>query len=434
MRRGPVIPSFVLVPRLPRRGGARIPSMHASPKKPQLDALTSIRFFAAFHVVVYHSARALLDPEQTGGTFWVNLVRTGYTGVNLFYVLSGFILAYTYLEPGSPPSIARGRFWLARFARVYPIYLLSLLVVAPLVVEHFASSNPPGIAAAKIGVSGVGSLALLQAWVPQLRGIWNPPAWSLSAEAFFYLAFPFLAPLVWRCSRPRALAVAGGCWLAGLLPGVVSFWLTPSISAASAVEHLGPDTFATFLRGAPLLRLPAFLLGIALARAFLPVPGEPRSRPAMLASEAAVWGALGALALAIGAAHHIPRMLVHSGLLDPIYGALIVSLALSRGPLVWLLSWRALLVLGEASYAIYVFHVPLYKWGAVFFGDAHLEALGVRFFVVYVLLLIAFSVLTFYFVEDPSRHWIRRRFGRGGTASYRPGGPVEPAPRPGGPA
>ena len=85
-------------------------------RKPHLDALTSIRFVAAFHVVLYHNANLITFHLPAALQGIDPLFRTGYMGVNLFFVLSGFILAYTYLTPDERPDVDR-RWTRARLGR-----------------------------------------------------------------------------------------------------------------------------------------------------------------------------------------------------------------------------------------------------------------------------------------------------------------------------
>ena len=92
--------------------------------QPRLPALTSLRFLAALHVVMFH-LHALKIYEGSGWYHRTALI--GYVGVSLFYVLSGFILVYTY----GGRELKIGKFWQARFARVYPAYLFSLVLTAP---------------------------------------------------------------------------------------------------------------------------------------------------------------------------------------------------------------------------------------------------------------------------------------------------------------
>src|SRR5467141_2329448 len=98
--------------------------MDLSDARPRLPALTSLRFFAAFHVVIFHFQAMQIF---IGPAWFQKLSSIGYAGVSFFFVLSGFILVYTY--EGRPMVLKN--FWRARFARIYPAYAFSLLVTAP---------------------------------------------------------------------------------------------------------------------------------------------------------------------------------------------------------------------------------------------------------------------------------------------------------------
>src|SRR4051794_29809514 len=100
--------------------------------RPPLRALTGLRFVAAMQVLLYH----VYAPGSRGAPGWVRaLVGSGYVGVGLFFVLSGFVLAYNYLEPMEAGRVSRREFWLARLARVYPVYLLGLVAGMPVFVQ-----------------------------------------------------------------------------------------------------------------------------------------------------------------------------------------------------------------------------------------------------------------------------------------------------------
>src|SRR5579864_7801332 len=92
--------------------------------RPRLPALTSLRFFAALHVFVFHMY-AMKIASTAGWTRQISSI--GYVGVSFFFVLSGFILVYTY----AGRQFSAAEFWRARFARTYPAYLFSLLFTAP---------------------------------------------------------------------------------------------------------------------------------------------------------------------------------------------------------------------------------------------------------------------------------------------------------------
>ncbi len=119
-------------------------------------------------------------------------------------------------------ELGKVRFWTARFTRLYPIYLLSLLIGLQTLPGEF------GVHTHFLFWAGVVlTPLLLQGWVPEIATFWNTPAWTMSAESFFYLLFPWLAK--WKqpqriCSL---LARMGGVWLLGMIPGAVYMLLKP---------------------------------------------------------------------------------------------------------------------------------------------------------------------------------------------------------------
>jgi peptidoglycan/LPS O-acetylase OafA/YrhL len=376
-------------------------------RKANISSLTGIRFFAAFHVVVYHNAQHLESLVPASLPFLGNYLHTGYTGVNLFFVLSGFILAYTYCDPDRPPTVPAERFWVARFARIYPVYALGLVLVAPLVFGHFLSSNDEFRALLKIGVSGGAAATCLQAWIPPLQATWNPPGWTLSVEAFFYALFPFIVPWLWSMERRGALLTACVAWALGLVPAFSILWLSDT-TIQSASGYVTGEPLGGFLRTAPIFRLPEFVLGICLARAFYPEPGRARVDPGARRFGSLAVAAVAGILVALALADRIPRLLIEAGLFDPLYGALIVGLASGTGRLQALLSIGILRVLGEASYAIYILQAPIGAW-MLRWLDVPAEAIGPALFAAYAAGLIALSVAVFFLVEVPMRSWIRSR-------------------------
>jgi peptidoglycan/LPS O-acetylase OafA/YrhL len=151
----------------------------------------------------------------------VTFLQNGYMGVPFFFLLSGFVLTYAHSGETSR-SKSRRSFWAARFARVYPVYLLSLVLNWP-----FRNDGPFHIMLSRGAMAA--TLTATQTWNPHffyLAQAWNPPAWTLSVEAFFYLCFPFLLPIC-RGLRPwqRAAAMAEGCGHGrGLRPWPAWFW------------------------------------------------------------------------------------------------------------------------------------------------------------------------------------------------------------------
>ena len=110
-------------------------------RRPEILALTSIRAFAALEVVLLHTLFELGGkPAQALPGVVTGLLTKGGMAVSFFFVLSGFILAYTYCDADSGLRGTRVKFWRARFARIYPLYFLAFLVDAPRVISFFLGS------------------------------------------------------------------------------------------------------------------------------------------------------------------------------------------------------------------------------------------------------------------------------------------------------
>jgi peptidoglycan/LPS O-acetylase OafA/YrhL len=353
-----------------------------------LLALTGIRFFAAFHVVLYHAMPKRPLPWLVSG-----VLNTGYVAVNLFFMLSGFILAYTYGDKPSPRP-----FWNARFARIYPVYCVGLILAAPFVVKtHLAHHAYAGLL-----TEGVLSVSLLQAHLPEYALAWNGPGWSLSAEAFFYAMFPFLAPRLLNLSSRSARWTAMAVWL-------IAMFVAGSYDVQAVVDSTRDHTdqiggWEAFLRYNPVVRLPDFALGILLARSFL--RGEfDRIRPfASTLTLSSVVCVIGGLAMS----ERIPTMMLHNGLLAPFFAVLIIGLAFGGGLVGRLLSLPVLVLLGEASYALYILHIPIYEIVTATIkrvSPAHLTDL--RFLLAYAVVSVMASVLVFQKFEVPMRARVR---------------------------
>lgn len=383
--------------------------------KPQLRALTGLRAVVALDVVAYHFGQ----PYLGGAPEWLRaVVSRGFETVSLFFVLSGFLLAYVYLDDRADRRLDRRAFWVARFARIYPTYLFALVLIAPLTVRELLQAHPASYvltqAAEVVGLD----LPLLQAWLPWAEN-WNFPAWALSAEACFYLVFPFVGYYVARLSW-RGLLLATGAFLALTLA---------SPTLVGALGHaLGPGGLALIessqewtVKGNPVVNLPAFLAGVALGRLYLltsvkqaqPRPGA-RAVRWVLGCVLSTVGIVAALATLTGYPVGVPV----GQLWVAAFALLIFGLAHGTGPIAWLLSNPVAVLLGEASYGIYILQLPVLRWtefaGPSLIGLNPGSELG---FAVYLLALVGLSVLTLYVVERPARSAIRRAFARSEAAA-----------------
>jgi peptidoglycan/LPS O-acetylase OafA/YrhL len=331
-----------------------------------LPALTGLRFFLALWVMLHHltGRGQMAEAAALGlpGPLY-ELIRGGYMAVTTFFVLSGFVLARSYAEMRWD---VRGvlRYAAGRVARVYPVYLLSLLAVAPFVAADRTPGRGPLLAAHAL---------LVQGWMGSLPVNWNTPAWSLSCEMFFYLVFPVAAVGILRMGwKGAAVAAAATCVLTRVM-----LWVGV------------PDPVK------PLIHLSDFLMGIAAARIFDFAQGR-----------AGVWiylPAFAASAALIARPSLLPPGVDLNSALRPLNAALLIGLALGGGMLARVLSNRVIVYLGKSSYAMYILHVPILWWYLRWHGASS---------AVYIALVIGVSAVVYGVFEEPANRWLRGRVHR----------------------
>jgi peptidoglycan/LPS O-acetylase OafA/YrhL len=364
-----------------------------------LRPLTGLRFLAALLVVLYHvglASRLLMPP----------IVGIGYVGVGFFFVLSGFILTYTYLDANGQLSRSRDAFWGARIARVYPVYLVAYIIaVLPFVWHH----DPRAHAI----LTGLSTLTLTQAWLPWSADAWNGPGWSLSCEAFFYLLFPVIAIPIARLSRRRLGLAVNLFWLAALAgPLLYIAWNPDGLHTWGWAD----SAWIRVVRFAPLIRLPEFLMGVALGRMFVIDYTDVSARGTARLSRMGLVPLIALVGICVVPCSGVPLpyILLHDGLLDPLFGLLIYGLAWNTGRVATCLAMPAMVALGEASYALYILHVPLRDWlGRLISAPTAGDPRCLVYWSAYLCLCIAFALLTMRFVEQPARRAIRRAIARG---------------------
>ncbi len=346
-----------------------------------LDPLTSVRFFLALGVVLFHFQLYWTLPPESAG-----LLNRARLGVDVFFILSGFILTHVYLQGDRAPGYRR--FLAARFARIYPAHLFILLAMLALVL--LAPMVGVGLEPGRFNPTDfAGTLLLVQAWFPrETLALWNGPAWSLSAEWFAYLAFPAYAALALRLrSRPWVLiALATALFVALDAFYRVHFGRV----LPRAEDSLG------------ILRIiPEFLYGMGLY--YLGQRWTPSSLTAVTAALGTTAAILGLMQ--IGADD---RFIVAAA------GPFILSLALlAKARVRTFLSHPAALFAGEASFALYLVHIPiLMVWRnaaqavAGWPGDYRM---GLGELSAMLVLTLAAAAAIHVFIEQPGRRWLRAR-------------------------
>jgi peptidoglycan/LPS O-acetylase OafA/YrhL len=339
--------------------------------------LTSLRIAAALWVLAYHFRDHLgLDVDRLG------FIAKGYLGVDLFFILSGFILSHVYLSRVEEKRFNYGSFLWARLSRIYPVHLVTLAATIAiwLVAKKMGATFDPVAFDPKVLPQ---HLLLIHAWGTTPSVQWNFPSWSISAEWFAYFTFPVAAVLV--------LALRRFAWVTVLLSlGLffVMFWGVVSNGLPlSEVTRLG------------IVRIvPAFLFGASLYQL-----GRTTTLPR--------------IASLVGAALAVSWIVIGSSLnwidaaIWPAFGLLIFSLAeASKTNPRGVLGSVALVYLGEVSYSVYMAHLPVDI--AYFHALDRLApnlsgaAAWIAWIGVFAATLIA-SIATYHLVERPARNWMR---------------------------
>lgn len=345
-----------------------------------LKPLTSMRFLAAFWVVMYHYWPKLDFGAATGWT--PGFVAQGYLGVELFFVLSGFILCHVYLEAFGTEKFKYGSFLWARLARVYPLHLATLIGVGVLALGATIAGFTID-ANIMDWASLPANLTMTHAWGLAPESAWNHRSWSISAEWFAYLLFPAFAWAAWQVKdRPWIATAAGVVFLFALylvFPRLAGFHLTEATIAWGALRIV-----------------PCFALGCAL---YLVFRRRPLSRPVLVSTTAAV--------LMIGAAW----MNLWDGAIVALAGALILGLASLPNARAGLMASKAGVYLGEISYSVYMVLVP-WQLLAVNLASKLAGADDKRLHVFVWLAILAglpvVAAVSYHLVEFPARRALRR--------------------------
>jgi peptidoglycan/LPS O-acetylase OafA/YrhL len=371
-----------------------------SVKSGYLSNLTPLRGLAAILVAVFHFEMAIgrFVPMRTTMFF-----EKSYLMVDLFFVLSGFIMLHVYGR-AFDKVLQRGQwrhFMVARFARTYPLHLFTLLLLVVIVRYLTNWGNPPIVFEQPREI--LPNVFLLQAFGVCHIYNWNIPSWSISAEWGAYLLYPFLA--VW-ISRQRRLApvlltvgvVAAWCCIMYVLPR------KNPLNPAIPVPHNLNTTFDYgWLRG-----VAGFTAGMIMYQLYR-LSGIDR----VMGSDAASVLIL----LLVGAGLHFA---INDALVVVLFAALVLNFALNNGALHRVCNNRLLQYLGDISYSIYLMQIFLQE---PFEHGVRLPGVtgnargkfnidfwpGLGYCLIYLVLLVGIATVTYYLVERPCRKWINAR-------------------------
>ncbi|MCU0352950.1 MAG: acyltransferase, partial [Cytophagales bacterium] len=317
------------------------PRISLHEKQLRIEQLTFTRFVAAIVIVIYHYGNSYHIFQLP---LISDIVHTAYIGVSYFFLLSGFILAVVYNKTDFGDTTNKLKFWIARIARIFPLYLASLVI-------YFLPSIFEGYWNVFISKRGFFHSVLLQAWIPAYALKWNFPAWSLSVEFFLYLSFPFLFGYIQNWSVKRLVTVA------------LSFWFLTILSLA-VLKHFIPyeDNSNTdiFIKFSPVFHLSTFFFGMAGGILFVNRPALKLQSNITYLFIATVLALLSLIVIKSGLHDYF-----QNGFLSPLFLLIILTLAWNKTGITKLLHHPVLVLLGEISFGIYILQEPVrvaYIW------------------------------------------------------------------------
>lgn len=313
-----------------------------------LKPLTSLRFFAALAVFLCHCEFFKHHPRWSG--IYDRFFAEGYLGVTFFFVLSGFILTYNYQAKITTLNwLEIKKFYIARFARIYPVHFLTFWLAIPVILESLRYFPVQTL------LKAAPNLLLLQSHVPRERVFfsYNSPSWSLCNEFFFYAWLPLILFAFARLG-PVSRKKLG---FAGVLLWVVTLGVVAGLRGL-------PFSYWLFYI-APVFRLLDFTLGVIAGLIFLQNSRRPMPDAAWTTLELLVTGLL---LLQICTSNVIPQDFRYGVYYMPVFTLAVYLFACQRGLLSRWLSRDWMILLGEVSFSFYMFHQLVLRYLEQFCG------------------------------------------------------------------
>ncbi len=371
----------------------------------EIRALSGLRIVAALWVVLFHFRPLLQMASPPLYDSLKPILDCGAQGVDLFFILSGFVLTWNYLDRmgDSWSTKATLHFLWLRLARVWPLYLVTLHLAALWIIFTLNVGDFPSTEAGTLtATSYIRQLVMVQLWFqPFFDGSsWDGPAWSISAEWLAYLLFGLLVLAVFRIERATRAR--------GLLLLAVAASLPPVLLLmASGGQFYTPWSWLPRV----VLQFTAGALACAAVRKLRPT--DRVRRGAGFASVVLIAAIVGALYWFN--AHPIPTIRDDFGLVDVAFMPLVVALAIGTGTLPALLSTRLLVYGGQVSFGLYMVHELVHTawlWIMAQYQITMVPSLNAKLvFVGLIAVAVVLAILLFHIVEEPARMWMRRMVG-----------------------
>ena len=351
----------------------------------RLDQLTFTRFIAVILVLFYHDG---------GGVYYslINIypisviLRAAPTGVSYLYVLSGFVMSLVYFRPKEKFNVLG--YWSTRFIRLYPLYIVSFLMICYYYIDFIAKVKPQKTLA---------NIFILQAWIPSYAQSFNYASWSMTVEIFFYAIFPFFTMWAYRQSTKKLIRLSIILWM-------VSQVIYHVLWIGFFMEY---EYFLVYF---PFFHLNSFIMGVVGGIWFLREGQDQKVKPRtiLLVLAGAILFMLGYIIVSnvfLQLPHDLQPM---AGFLAPILILIIVTLAMDKTRLSVFLNHPALVTLGETAYALYILHVPVIWIYQRALENSSLVNPKLVFDYTALPLMIGVGLFTHFYVDRPLRAGLKR--------------------------
>lgn len=347
-----------------------------------IKPLTSLRFLFAF--MVFASHLSFLNKSESNVLRWIydSVFREGYIGVSFFFILSGFILAYNYQDGILKKQKSKRTFYQARFARIFPLHILTLILSIPLTYSVFIQNKSLWFSQA------LTNLTLTQSYIP-IKGIYfsfNAPSWSISDEMFFYLVFPFLILLIPKIRNYKNTFIFSIIAIIPLLTLVI-----PE-NYYHQIFYINPFT-----------RVVDFIIGIFIFNIYQTFTRKERSINYNYLEISAI------LLLLVFFLFHqsIAQVARYSFYYWIPMGYLIFSFSFQKGRISKFLSRKTLIHLGEISFGFYMFHQLVLRYFSIINGKIlHIEN-DILIVIITFTISLAVSHYSFILFETPMNKYIK---------------------------
>jgi peptidoglycan/LPS O-acetylase OafA/YrhL len=341
-----------------------------------VNQLTFTRFIAAFSIVVFHYGMLSAPFDEP---FLQAIFSHANLGVGYFFILSGFVMVVANSKRDSRINVTD--YYVARVARIYPVYILAVLITSCILFFGPKRQELMGLFL---------NAFVIQAWIPKYAISINSPGWSLSVEFFFYILFPFLFNGIYRRCNIKIVAVC-----------ILIFWFLTQVF--TNYMFLGPfykgfpSESHNLLFYFPVFHLSQFLLGNLAGFVFLKYR-DVRVKGIYLI----LISLLILVCLKIN-----PPLQLHNGLMAILFVPFILALSLNRGLFKHLFEKKICIILGEVSYSLYILQFPVFIVIRELFKNLKV-ANPTLLFCVFFVVLITCAFASYYIVEIPFRDFVKR--------------------------